>query len=335
METHLKIVRHLADGQYHSGEILAEALGISRAAVWKAVHKAGEVLGLDIRSRRGRGYRLSTPLELLDPVRILEALGDGTRCHIARLEIFDDIASTNAHLMAEGHAGAPSGTLCLAERQSAGRGRRGRTWVSPFGANIYLSLLWRYPLGPGELGGLSLAVGTAVAAVLESEGVEGIALKWPNDVLWQRRKLAGLLLEVAAEVQGPSMVVVGLGLNTRLRGDHVDAIGQPWVDMEEILGPGGYSRNRLAARLVAGLVDVMDRYGGEGLAPFLSQWERYDLYRGEPVEIRMGDRVVNGIQAGVTVQGALCVEVDGALKTFHAGEVSLRVAEDLIPGEAQ
>lgn len=324
METHLKLVRLLADGHYHSGAALAEQLGLSRAAVWKAARKAGERLGLTIESRRGTGYRLSEPLELLDPARFLGALSHPAHSHIARLEIFDDIDSTNAHLLAAGHAGAPSGTLCLAERQSAGRGRRGRTWVSPYGANLYLSLLWRFPQGPGHLGGLSLAVGAALAQALEAAGVAGIGLKWPNDLLWQRRKLGGLLIEVAAEAQGPSLVVVGLGLNTRLRGVQAQGIDQPWVDLDEILGPQGYSRNRIATLATKALVTTLERYGREGLAPFLPLWERYDRYRGERVEIRQGERVITGTQAGITIEGALRLEVAGEVQIFTAGEVSLR-----------
>ena len=142
METHLRLVRHLADGQYHSGETLASTLGLSRAAIWKAVRKASERLGLEIESRLGKGYRLSAPLELLDPERLLGAMSSAGRGRISRLDLFDDIDSTNAQLLRAGQAGAPSGTLCLAERQTAGRGRRGRAWVSPFGANIYLCLLY-------------------------------------------------------------------------------------------------------------------------------------------------------------------------------------------------
>lgn len=324
METYLKLVRHLADGHYHSGAALAEQLGLSRAAVWKAARKAGERLGLTIESRHGTGYRLSEPLELLDPVQFLGALSHPAQSHIARLEILDDIDSTNAHLLAAGHAGAPSGTLCLAERQSAGRGRRGRTWVSPYGANLYLSLLWRFPQGPGHLGGLSLAVGAALAQALEAAGVAGIGLKWPNDLLWQRRKLGGLLIEVAAEAQGPSLVVIGLGLNTRLGGAQAQGIDQPWVDLDEILGPQGYSRNRIAALATEALVTTLERYGREGLAPFLPLWERYDHYRGEHVEIRQGERLIIGTQAGITAEGALRVEVDGEVRIFTAGEVSLR-----------
>ncbi len=326
METHLRLVRYLADGQYHSGEALASALGLSRAAIWKAVRKASERLGLAIESRLGKGYRLTAPLELLDAERLLGAMSSAGRGRISRLEIHDDIDSTNAQLLRAGQAGAPSGTLCLAERQTAGRGRRGRAWVSPFGANLYLSLLWRYPGGPGELGGLSLAAGAALARVLEGAGVADIGLKWPNDLLWRRRKLGGLLLEVAAEAQGPSLLVVGLGLNTQLRGDQVQGIDQPWVDLDEILGPRGYSRNQLAAHLAEALTATLEAYGREGLAPFLPLWDRYDRYRGEEVEIRLGDRLVRGIQAGITAQGTLRLEVAGETRIFHSGEVSLRLA---------
>ncbi|MEA3274139.1 MAG: bifunctional biotin--[acetyl-CoA-carboxylase] ligase/biotin operon repressor BirA [Pseudomonadota bacterium] len=328
METHLQIVRQLADGEFHSGEKLAERFGISRAAVWKAVHKAGEVLGLEVESRRGCGYRLTAPLELLDPQVILAGISHEAQRHIARLEIHDNIDSTNSHLMREAHAGAPTGTLCLAERQTAGRGRRGRTWVSPFGSNVYLSVLWRYPFGPAELGGLSLASGTAIAGALQAQGVEGIALKWPNDVLWQRRKLAGLLLEVAGEAHGPSLVVVGLGLNTRLRGLRAAEIDQPWVDLDTVLGPDGYGRNRLAAQVAERLIGALERYGREGLTPFLEEWERFDLYRGERVEVRLGDRRIVGIHAGITEQGALRLDVGGTLQAFQAGEVSLRPADN-------
>lgn len=329
METHLRIIRRLADGELHSGADLAQALDISRAAVWKAVHKAGEVLGLEIRSVRGRGYRLAVSLDLLDSERILATLSRQARHRIKRLEVYADIDSTNSHLMREGQVGAPSGTLCLAERQRAGRGRRGRTWISPFGTNIYFSLLWRYPFGPGVLGGLSLAAGTAVAGVLEAEGVSGIGLKWPNDVLWNRRKLAGLLLEIAGEAQGPSLVVLGLGLNIQLPAAQATAIDQPWADLDSVAGLDTISRNRLAARLAECFTDTMVCYGSNGLGPFLPEWERFDRYRGEAVEIRLADQSFSGIHAGVTPEGALRLNTDGGIRTFQAGEVSLRLEPEL------
>jgi len=330
METHLRIIRQLADGELHSGADLARTLGISRAAVWKAVRKAGEMLGLEVRPVRGRGYRLAAPLELLDPERILAAIPHQARRRIERLEVYEDMDSTNSHLMRAAQRGAPCGTLCLAERQRAGRGRRGRVWVSPFGTNIYLSLLWRYPSGSAALGGLSLAAGTAVAGVLEAEGVPDIGLKWSNDVLWYRRKLAGLLLEVTGEAQGPSLVVLGLGLNTQLPAAQAAAIDQPWADLDSIVGLDTIGRNRLAARLAERLIDTLARYGSDGLSPFLPEWERFDLHRGEPVEIRLADQSFLGLHAGVTPQGALRLNMDGNIRTFQAGEVSLRSAPGIV-----
>ncbi len=332
METPLHIIRLLADGKCHSGEAIAARLGVSRAAVWKSLRKAGKALGLEILAERGRGYRLAAPLELLDPGHILAALDPAAQARIARLEIHDALDSTNTRLMAEaagGEAGgAPSGTLCLAERQTAGRGRIGRTWVSPFGANLYLSLLWRFPFGPAGMGGLSLAAGAAVADALRTVGAQDIALKWPNDILWQRRKLAGLLLEVAGEVQGPAHVVVGVGVNTHLGPDQGAAIDRPWVDLDQVLGPGNYSRNALAAGVAAALTEAMARFARDGLGPFLADWERYDLYRGEPVEIRWGRETVRGIHVGLDSQGALRLDTGAGTQTFQAGEVSLRPAGD-------
>lgn len=328
MDAPLAIVRLLADGNCHSGEAIAAHVGVSRTAVWKALRKASEALGLGIVAVRGRGYRLPAPLELLDPERILAALSPEPRGLITRLEVHDSIDSTNSRLMAMAAAGAPSGTLCLAERQTTGRGRLGRTWVSPFGANLYLSLLWRFPSGPAAMAGLSLAAGAAVANALRSAGVQDIALKWPNDILWQRRKLAGLLLEVAGEAQGPTHVVAGVGINTRMDPDQGAAIDQPWVDLDQALGRGSYSRNALAATVANVLASAMDRFGREGLSPFLPTWEGYDLYRGEQVEIHWGQQTIRGTNLGVDAHGALRLETGAGVRTFEAGEVSLRPAGD-------
>jgi len=328
MQTPLEIIRALADGQCHSGEAIAQRLGVSRAAVWKAVRKASEALGLEIVAERGRGYRLSAPLELLAAERILAALSPEAQGHIARMEIHDALDSTNTRLMREAADGAPSGTLCLAERQTAGRGRLGRTWVSPFGTNLYLSLLWRFPFGPGGMAGLSLAAGTAVADALHAIGVRDIGLKWPNDVLWQDRKLAGLLLEVAGEAQGPAHVVVGVGVNTHLDPGAGAQIHRPWVDLDQVLGRGAYSRNILAARVADALIRTLERFAREGLGPFLGDWERYDLYRGRQVEVLWGHQQVRGTHLGLDANGALRLDTGSGIATFQAGEVSLRLDED-------
>ncbi len=331
MERGLDLVRLLADGAYHSGEIIAGRLGISRAAVWKSVVRVRERYGLAIESVRGRGYRLIAPLELLDAARILAALRDQGRGDIVRLEIHDQIESTNSRLMAEADTGAPSGTVCLAERQTAGRGRRGRTWVSPFGANIYLSVLWRYPLPPAALGGVSLAAGVAVAAALREAGVRDLTLKWPNDLLWRRRKLGGLLLEVAGEAQGPSHLVAGLGLNMQMHPGQGADIDQPWTDLASALSASMPGRNALAASLVGALCGALERYGREGLTPFLEGWESFDRLRGETVSLHLGEQVITGTHAGIDPNGGLLLETAEGMRSFHAGEVSLRPAEETTP----
>ncbi|WP_296695995.1 biotin--[acetyl-CoA-carboxylase] ligase [Thiocapsa sp. UBA6158] len=273
------------------------------------------------------GSRLHDPdarPELLDAERILAALSPGARRAIARLEIRAKIDSTNRYLMREAATGAPSGTLCLAECQTAGRGRLGRPWISPFGASLYLSMLWRYSTPPAALGGFSLVAGAVVADVLRRIGAEGLALKWPNDLLWGRRKLGGMLLEVAGEARGPSTLVVGVGINVRMAPDQGRAIDQPWVDLAEVLGGPRVGRNTLAALVADALIDAFERFGREGLTPFLALWAEFDAFRGESVRLLFADREIRGRVLGIASDGALRLDTADGEMRFHAGEVSLR-----------
>ncbi|MTW19769.1 bifunctional biotin--[acetyl-CoA-carboxylase] ligase/biotin operon repressor BirA [Allochromatium palmeri] len=326
-ERQLALIQRLSDGCAHSGEAIARDVGLTRAAVWKTLRKTADEFGLELLSERGRGYRLATPLELLDAGRIRATLSDAGRKRLSRLDIHPVIDSTNRELMRLAAEGAPSGGVCLAERQTAGRGRRGREWVSPFGVNVYLSLLWRYPFAPSNLGGASLAIGAVLAEVLSELDIEGVALKWPNDLLWQRRKLAGLLLEVAGESQGPCHLVVGLGLNLRMTAGQGSAIDQPWASLEEALYGVMIERNVLVACLLEALLEALDRYGREGLAPFLPLWRAHDAYLGEPVRLLIGERVIEGIHAGVAEDGSLLLDTPDGRCAFQAGEVSLRPLE--------
>lgn len=331
LERELGLIGLLADGDLHSGEAIASRLGVTRAAVWKALRKAAERFGLDLESVRGRGYRLRTPLELLDAGRIQAALSEARRARLGQLEVHQQIDSTNAYLMRLAATGAPSGSVCLAERQTAGRGRRGRAWISPYGVNLYLSLLWRYPLAPAALGGISLAAGAVVAEALRSLGCEDLALKWPNDLLWRHRKLGGLLLEVAGESQGPSHLVVGLGINLRMSQGQGDSIDQPWTTLATALADRPLSRNELAARLLDALLAALDRYGREGLAPFLDRWRAFDAYVGEPVRLHLAGRVIEGRHAGIAADGSLQLDTPGGRLAFQTGEVSLRPMESSEP----
>jgi BirA family biotin operon repressor/biotin-[acetyl-CoA-carboxylase] ligase len=316
----------LNDGQLHSGEELAVQLGgISRAAVWKTIRSLA-TLGLEIHAVRGCGYRLAEPLELLAADWIQAELTDAARRWVNGIEIYERIDSTNTYLLNRAKGGLASGSVCLAEWQSGGRGRHGRSWVSPFAASIYLSLLWRFFMGPALLSGLSLVVGVALVRALSGLGVAGLGLKWPNDLLWRQRKLAGVLLEFGGEAAGPCHIVAGVGLNVAMPKSAAQAIDQPWVDLRRIPGTGRLSRNRLAACLISELVTAFAQFEQSGFDAFREEWQGYDLVQGQPVIVKLPTTTVSGIARGVDEAGALLVETATGIRRFLGGEVSLRLA---------
>lgn len=313
----------LADGRFHSGESLGTALGLSRAGVWKLAQGLDD-LGVELFAVPGRGYRLGGAFEPLDAARILGALDEDDRARFPALNVLPTVDSTNRSLQTLAAAGAPSGSACLAEHQSGGRGRRGRPWVSPYGANLYLSLLWRFQLAPAALGPLSVAVGVMVAEALVDLGADGVGLKWPNDVLWRSRKLAGVLTEVAGEATGPAQVVIGVGVNANMPAASGEAIDQPWIDLRTVLGRP-VDRNVLAARVLTRLGAGLEQFSREGLAPFRGLWDRLDLARGRPVVVTIGEGTVAGSCLGLDDSGALLVETGGRTGRYLSGEVSLRL----------
>jgi BirA family biotin operon repressor/biotin-[acetyl-CoA-carboxylase] ligase len=212
---------------------------------------------------------------------------------------------------------------CLAEQQLAGRGRRGRHWVSPQGGNIYLSLLWRFANGVGQLGGLSLAVGVAVHRALRQLGVAEVRLKWPNDVLVQGRKLAGILLEMSGEASGPCAVVSGLGLNVRLPAAQMAGVAQDWTDLQSVLH-NPVPRNSLVASLLNHLIAVMQDFERHGFAHFQAEWNAADAFAQQPVELQLTGETIQGIAQGVDESGALLLARNGQQERYHSGEVSLR-----------
>lgn len=319
-----QLLELLADGGVHSGEALAARLGVSRAAVWKQLQRLGE-LGLEISARHGQGYRLSKPLELLDVDLLRARLGDELCRHIAAVEIYRSIDSTNRYLMeVPPDSLATPGRLCLAEHQSAGRGRRGRRWQSPFGASIYLSLRWQFAETPAQLPALALAAGVAVAQVLEAVGLEAVGLKWPNDLYWQGRKLGGILLEMRGEAGGASEVVIGLGLNVSMPDSAGREIDQLWVDLDQALGPARPHRAELAADLAGALCRVALRFSREGFAAFIADYEQRDILAGHEVRLEQSGRILQGTALGIDADGALRLQVDGEARRVVSGDVSLR-----------
>ena len=309
-----RLLNLMSDGEFHSGEALGAALGVSRMAVWKHL-KVLRDMGVDFTVLRGKGYRLPTSLELLERERILAARM--TVSGINGIEVFLEVDSTNNWLREQALNGAPSGTVCVSEMQSAGRGRRGRSWVSPFAANLYLSLLWRSANGAAALGGLSLVTGIAVLRALHSFGIEDAGLKWPNDILAADAKLAGILIDVLGESNGPCAVIVGIGVNVSMPRDEAAAIDQYWTDLQQLTGDTPVSRNDLAARLLDEVMPAIAAFEAAGLQPFLDEWRRYDLVSGREVDLLLPNERITGTACGIDGGGALLVETTtdaGALR---------------------
>lgn len=320
-----RLLSLLSDGRFHSGAALGEALGIGRSAVWKQMRRI-EARGLEIHAVRGKGYRLATPIELLDREVVRAGLAPSRAARLRGFEIFQEIDSTNRYLADLAAQGAAAPYLCLAETQTAGRGRRGRRWLSPFGRNLYLSLLWRFEHGADDLSGLSLAAGAAVAAALDAAGVPDIGLKWPNDLFYRDAKLGGLLIELSGEASGPWCAVVGVGLNVDMRGADLSGLDQPWTDLRAALGRPP-SRNRLAAGVVDALLEAMPRFERAGFAPFRETFERFDIVCGREVDLHFGNgRVEHGRVRGVGEHGALLFESESGLRQVTSAEISLRIA---------
>lgn len=304
-----------------SGAELARASGITRAAVWKRI-EALRADGVEILASPGRGYALAHPLQLLDGRALRAALP--ADAGLASLEVVFETDSTNA-LALRTPPPAQGTAVFLAERQTAGRGRRGRAWRSPLAAHVYLSLSRRVEGGIAALQGLSLAVGVAAAEALHALGHAEVGLKWPNDLLARGRKLGGILVEVGGDAAGPMHVVVGVGVNVRMPASAAAGIDQPWIDLAA-LADAPPSRPAVAAALLGALLPLLARFEREGLGPSLSRWPAYDVLAGRAVRLEEGGRVHEGIAAGIAPDGALRLRLPGGERTFHAGEASLRAA---------
>jgi len=315
----LKLVDALADGLWHSGETLAEASGITRAALAKRIERLRD-WSLEVEARQGLGYRLTQALERLDAARIRAALAQPLR-----FDILAATDSTNTRLLDADPAQDPQ--ALLAEYQTAGRGRRGREWRSPFAANLYLSLAWSFASWPRGLSALPLVVGVLCAQVLQAAGVADVGLKWPNDLYVRGRKLGGILIEHRGEAGGSCRVVIGIGINVSMSAAQAAGIEQAWITLAEALGAERPpSRNALAAQLLGRLADGVGRFEREGFEAFAADWRRYDLAEGQPVRVLQAGGELQGIGRGVDEQGALVVEVMGQYHTLHSGEISLRLA---------
>ena len=313
----LTLISILADGEFHSGEQLGDRLGMSRAAINKHIQTLRD-WGVDVFTVPGKGYSLPEPIQLLDEKRIAAQIEHG------RVTVLPVIDSTNQYLLDRLNE-LQSGDACVAEYQQAGRGRRGRKWFSPFGANLYLSMYWRLEQGPAAAVGLSLVIGIVIAEVLQSLGADKVRVKWPNDLYLQDRKLSGILVELTGKTGDAAQIVSGAGINLAMRHVESDVVNQGWISLQE----AGVSidRNTLAARLIKELRAGLQLFEQDGLAPYLARWEKLDNFLNRPVKLIIGDKEIFGISRGSDTQGALLLEQDGVIKPWVGGEISLRSAE--------
>jgi BirA family transcriptional regulator, biotin operon repressor / biotin---[acetyl-CoA-carboxylase] ligase len=319
----VKLVRLLADGGFLSGAALARTLGVSRGTIWNAV-RVLEKADLEIYKVRGRGYKLSASISMLDMEKIERCVS--TCSPRLTIEIIDTAASTNTLLMQRAAAGARSGTVLAVEWQHEGRGRMGRPWHAGLGRALTFSVLWRFEQGAGAIGGLSLAVGVALVRAIHALGATEVALKWPNDVLWRGRKLAGILIEMQGDALGPSAVVIGVGLNVRLSSALAARIDQPAADLETACGRA-LDRSEALGTVLDALARVLKDFSNAGFAPLRKEWERYHGSQGQPVTVRLPTgKTERGEALGVADDGALLFRTGDRVRALHSGEISLRAS---------
>ncbi len=323
----------LGDGKFHSGATIGSTLGITRSGIWKLIGQL-KTLQIEVEAKTREGYRIPNGIELLSLKKIKPFVDKKYRDIINATIILDETDSTNTYLLQEiasrqnnvsrRVAFTPEPLICLAERQTAARGRFGRPWIAPFGKNIYLSVAWQFNCDLSELSGLSLAVAVAIARALQRYGINTANLKWPNDVLWQQRKIAGTLIELRSESHATTDAVIGIGLNVDMPMVFRELITTQMVDVAEIIQKIP-ERNRLTGLLINELLSCLTSFQATGLTSFMNDWQALDCAYLKSIVISSGNNMVRGISQGIDEQGRLLLKTDdGELLHFASGEVSLR-----------
>jgi BirA family biotin operon repressor/biotin-[acetyl-CoA-carboxylase] ligase len=310
----------LKDGHFHSGEALGEVLGISRSAVWKQLQQLQAELGIEVHKVRGKGYRLADPISALSIKTLTANAPAGWD-----VRVMQSVDSTNAEALRAIAEGRHMPQMVLAERQTAGRGRRGRPWVSPYAQNLYYSLALRIEGGMARLEGLSLVVGLAVVRALHAQGVTEARLKWPNDILVGDKKLAGILLELVGDPSDVCHVVAGIGINVNMKLNN--DVDRPWTSMR-LQRMSLVDRNELVVELNTQLQHYLQHHALSGFERLREEWEGLHAWQGEAVVLSAGLRSVAGEVLGIDGQGGLRLLVGGAEQVFSGGELSLRLAQD-------
>lgn len=335
IDTFKQVIQTLSDGEFHSGADLGKSLGLTRSAIWKLTQQF-KSYGIEFESVTGKGYRIPGGFSLLDIQKIQAGLRPATSLSSSpssassalpypEIEIWDTLASTNDYLMDKGSS-QDKNLCCLAERQTHGKGRQGKTWASPFGSNIYFSLLWHFNADLSELSGLSLVTAIALTKVLNQWGIEAdLGLKWPNDVLWKKQKLAGVLIEVSGETQHRSRAVIGIGINVRMPKESGKKINQKWTDISQITGET-IDRNLLVASLLTELIVSLEKFQKDGFSVFMKDWQALDLCFNQKVSLIRANEIIQGKGQGINEKGQfLLKDASNKIQSFSSGEISLKL----------
>lgn len=324
MEKILKIIELLSDGKFHSGEEIGSGFGVSRSAIWKSI-KQIENLGIEINTLPKRGYQIPGGLELLQKEKIYSYLSANCKAEISDFITLAKIDSTNDYLL--NNPELSSGTVCLAEQQTNGRGRRGKKWESPFGMNIYLSILWKFS-DLTNLGGLSIAIGVGIINALRKYGVSDLGIKWPNDIYHKENKLAGILIDIIGDAIGPCQVVIGIGLNLEMTKQENVSLTNKWTDICSITKEKP-ERNKITAYLIENIFNSLKIFQSEGLTGFLTEWEALDILKNKQILITGRKEEMNGYGAGIDHNGRLLVNTkENIIRSVSSGEVSVTIQEN-------
>jgi len=319
-----KIIDVLADGKFHSGEILANQFKVSRVSIWNAISEA-EQFGIEIHSVRGKGYKLTHAVELLDESSIKRAIGE--QANFFNIEVMDTTTSTNSVMMQRASEGLPHASCIATNIQTAGKGRRGRKWVSELGENLTFSFLWRFNQGAAMLSGLSLVVGIALIRTFKQLGINHALLKWPNDVLIFHekayKKLAGILIELQGDMDGQSLAVIGIGINLNISKKQIKKIDQPAIDLQTIIQES-MNPNNLIALIIKELARVLSEFELNGFSSLKEEWVMSHAFHEKVISITKGDgQNLIGKVIDISAEGSLILQTNQGQLNFSSGEVVL------------
>ncbi len=321
------LLERLADGEFHAVEQLSQDFTLSNSDIALAIAQLTKA-GVPVESVSNQGYRIPHGIQRLRKAAIENQLKTSIKEKLDDIIILAQTTSTNDYLLDLAKKEHTKNIACFAEYQSAARGRHGRPWLAPYGTNVYFSLLWHFKKTPTEIVSISLAVALAVVMTLEHHGIQkGLSVKWPNDVYWAGRKIAGVLLEMTSNPKEGCSVVIGIGLNTHIPPELGQTINQPWTDIHTITKQNP-DRNRLAGLLLNHLIETIGVFNEQSLTPFLPMWRELDHLIGKTVKLESQGHEIMGVMQDISEKGELILLCDNNQeKRFYSGELSLRMVK--------